>query len=474
MAASADLSTTYLGLQLPQPFMVGASPLVDHLDTVTRLASSRHSVTSHKNWSAALSRHDLHGHLMRQVSTQCLALALVASGQTVADPFAFFRPSVVVAADDRRQLDRGEPVARILPGKDHQIAIFAAIPVNIDSDRLVAWTRQIAEFKKSTYVQAIRRFSDPPAIHDLAALSLDDKDLAEIRECQPADCALKLTEAEMHELQRAADEGGPAWKPALQDAFRRLVLHRVEAYLQGGHAALGRYEDEKGRESLEARFSLIMQQSEFLTRALPLFAEYLQRYPQADMPGVESFVYWSKEGVGGKRIISATHVSIVRHDDRTLPDVIVAGKEIFATHYVNASLGLTAIMRGSNGQNYLVYLNRSEVDVLGGFFGGLVRMTMGRRLKAEASGVLRGLRNRLESGEPFTPPRVSTEYGSIGVHLRWKGWKHRSHTIAAQPPVPKSRRRHAARGAPSGGVPSGQRRLDGRQVHRRSSRDRRP
>ena len=32
-----DLSTTYLGLTLPHPFMPGASPLVDDLDTVQRL-----------------------------------------------------------------------------------------------------------------------------------------------------------------------------------------------------------------------------------------------------------------------------------------------------------------------------------------------------------------------------------------------------------------------------------------------------
>ena len=37
MTASIDLSTTYLGFHLPHPFMVGASPLVDHLDTVRRL-----------------------------------------------------------------------------------------------------------------------------------------------------------------------------------------------------------------------------------------------------------------------------------------------------------------------------------------------------------------------------------------------------------------------------------------------------
>ena len=330
----------------------------------------------------------------------------MSTGQTIADPFAFFRPSVIVSADDHRQLDRGEPIARTLPWKDNQIAVFAAIPVSIDGDRLVAWMRQIAELKKSRYVQAIGRFSDPPVIDDLAALTLDDRDLTAIRECRPADCPLKLTGVEMRQLQREADEAGAAWRTALQGAFRRLMLQRVKAYLQGGHAALGRYEDAADREPLEARFSLLMQQSEFLTRGLPLFADYLNRFPHATMPNVESFVYWSKEALSGKPIISATQVSMVRSEDVALPDVIVAGKEIFATRYVNASLGLTAIVRGSNGRNYLVYLNRSEVDELGGFFGGVVRMVMGRRLKAEASDVLRGLRNRLESGEPAlsSPP----------------------------------------------------------------------
>src|SRR6185436_6747217 len=35
-----DLSTTYLGMRLPHPLMVGASPLGDELDTVRRLEDS--------------------------------------------------------------------------------------------------------------------------------------------------------------------------------------------------------------------------------------------------------------------------------------------------------------------------------------------------------------------------------------------------------------------------------------------------
>jgi hypothetical protein len=45
-------------------------------------------------------------------------------------------------------------------------------------------------------------------------------------------------------------------------------------------------------------------------------------------------------------------------------------------------------------------LNRSDVDVVGGFFGGLVRLIVEGRVKDEASEVLEGLRERLQRGDP--------------------------------------------------------------------------
>ena len=116
-----------------------------------------------------------------------------------ADPFAFFQPSVTVTADDRRQLDRGEAIARVLPGDDPEVAVFAAVPVNIDGDRLVAWIRRIEELKKSAYVLAIRRFSNPPRIEDLADLVLDDRELSDIRACRPGHCGLNESPAEAAE-----------------------------------------------------------------------------------------------------------------------------------------------------------------------------------------------------------------------------------------------------------------------------------
>lgn len=316
------------------------------------------------------------------------------------DPFAFFQPAIAITAADRRQLDRGEPIARIVHSQDGEVAVFAAVRVEIDGDRLVAWTRRIEELKKSPYVAAIGRFSDPPRIEDLASLALDDDELPDLRTCQPGKCGLKLSAGEMSQLRRTADEAGSEWRPALQLAFRQVILQRVKTYLAGGHAALPPYDDRRDLATAAASFASILDHSVFLSDRLPRFAEYLRRYPRAAMPDIESFVYWSKERLAGKAIARVTHVSMLRSADPGVPDALVAGKEIFATHYLNASLGLTAILRQPGAPTYLAYLNRSDIDVLDGALGGLVRWGVERRVKREAADVLRGLRLRLESGEP--------------------------------------------------------------------------
>jgi hypothetical protein len=338
--------------------------------------------------------------LVRGVFVVLSAMTIVASPASVADPFAFFRPSITVSADDRRELERGMPIARVVRGTDGEVGVFAAVHTNIDGDQLVAWTREIEALKKGPYVLAIGRFSDPPTIEDVGGLTLDDEELLAIRRCRRGDCDVKLTGAEMDRLRQTVVQAGDDWKPALQDAFRLIVLQRVEGYLVNGHEAFSDIEDKDRPLSLGTQFSTLLSRS-FLAGSAPLFAKYLDTYPRTPISDIESFVYWSKERFDGKAIISATHVSVLRSSDMGMPDALIAGKGIFATHYVNASLGLTGVIRGRVGSpNYLAYFNRSDIDIVGGVFGGLVRSLVERRLKKEASTVLLGVRQRLEGGEP--------------------------------------------------------------------------
>jgi hypothetical protein len=118
-------------------------------------------------------------------------------------------------------------------------------------------------------------------------------------------------------------------------------------------------------------------------------------------PGIETVLYWSKERLGrGKPMISVTKLSIVRGHGESLPDPIVIGRQLFATHYVDASWSVTTIAQGGDGSKYLVYVNQSEVDLLGGLFGGIVRAGIQRQLRGQAGGQLRALKQRLEGGDP--------------------------------------------------------------------------
>jgi hypothetical protein len=317
------------------------------------------------------------------------------------DTFAFLEPTVTLSASDRRALAAGGTIVRTLPALPGEVAVFAALQTRADGGRLVAWTRDIVAFKESRYVLQIGRFSAPPVLEDLAALTLDEGDLNALADCRPGDCALKLTDAAMTGLRTVARSGGPGEHAALMQAFRRMLLDRLRTYQELGLDGLAPYVDRGEPGDPGQVFDAILDHTGLLTTHAPAFARYLRGYPHAPAPeGADSFFYWSNEQLHGRPSTSITHVAILQADRPALPEALVAGKQVFASHYTIGSLSLTAIVRGGQGERYLVYLNRSRVDVLDRWFGGLARRLIEGRLRDNVGEVLQGVRHRLESGEP--------------------------------------------------------------------------
>jgi len=104
-----DLSTTYLGLRLPHPFMPGASPLVDDLDTVRRLEDAG---------AAAIVMHSL---FEEQIVHEA---ALVARYLAVPDAAAFAAALPALTDFDSFTLGPEEYLAHI-----HKLKAVVAIPV---------------------------------------------------------------------------------------------------------------------------------------------------------------------------------------------------------------------------------------------------------------------------------------------------------------------------------------------------------
>ena len=72
-----------------------------------------------------------------------------------------------------------------------------------------------------------------------------------------------------------------------------------------------------------------------------------------------------------------------------------AAKQVYASRYMNGSLAMTMLFAGSGGRQYLVHVDRSDLDELGGTFTGLKRALIEGRIKDEATTALTRLRSRL-------------------------------------------------------------------------------
>jgi hypothetical protein len=327
-----------------------------------------------------------------------LAGPLPAEERTAAaDDLSFLEPWFEADHKDREKLAQRGVVVRTLPAADRQIGVVAVTAISISPDTFVARVRSAGGPKQSAMVSG--RFSDPPVLNDLGSIALDEGDLDRLRRfCRPGDCRLNLADHEMAAVQRALATDGPGASAETQRAFRQVVLDRTRRYLAGGLEALPEYHDRSKPVRPAVIFSEILQQSHFLRTRLPRAVSYLERFPAADTAGVESFLRWSRTLINGKAVVAVTHVSIFRPPPAAgVPAVLVAGKQVYGSRYMNGELSLTMLFASATGSPaYLVHVNRSELDELGGSFSGIKRSLILGGIKSEATGALAALRDGLE------------------------------------------------------------------------------
>ena len=334
------------------------------------------------------------------VSLVPLSLAAALRPQSAGvDPFAILKPDIAIEQDERQKLDARDVVLKILPAADRELAVLAAGALNASSTKLTEKINDIAALKRSPSVPQIGRFSNPPALADLDGLTLDDDDVDAIEECSPGDCGLKLSEREINELRRTTQGvARRASTEAINREFRRIVLERVTAYLDRGLAGIPEYATGSSQVGLPAVFDTLLQRSAVVRDKAPQLSTYLARYPAAASPPgmTTSFLYWSKEKYAWKSIISVTHVTIVSPPPSdTSPELVVTSREVFATRYTSGGLIVTLLLRGDGrAPHYLVYINRTWVDGLRGFW----RPFVNHRIRSQARRIFDAGRARIEAG----------------------------------------------------------------------------
>src|SRR5213076_1110904 len=134
-------------------------------------------------------------------------------------------------------------------------------------------------------------------------------------------------------------------------------------------AAAMEYADRAPRMNVATEFAALLDADTVTSQYAPRLRRHLLEYPASSAKGMTDFVYWSTELVRGRPVISITHVATAAAVDDSPVAYAIGSKQIYAMHYYDASLGLTLLVPDrttSSPATYVIYLNRSRIDLFEG------------------------------------------------------------------------------------------------------------
>ena len=247
------------------------------------------------------------------------------------------------------QVRAGQLVTKTLPAQGAEIGVLGVVRIADDKERLVRWIRDVGDFRKAAELGVARKLSSPPAINDFADLALDGAELAALQRCKPGECALRLGDPAIARFRAEVDWAAPDAGRRANLLTRQLMLAYAEAYLRGGDDALGAAHNERRPRVVAEEFrTLIRSATNLYAMAGPL-ATYLERFPKAELPGVEQFLYWAKGGVGPEPSITLHHLVI---HQTPAGDIYVADKQLYASRYADAGVLVLWLGAPPDGKGY--------------------------------------------------------------------------------------------------------------------------
>jgi len=306
-------------------------------------------------------------------------------------------------ATDFAALQLEQPVVRLVPVSDkREVAVSGLINIRAGADEFLRSYRESMTQKNNSAILEIGSFAKEPALTDLQNLTIDIQDIEDLKECVAGDCQVKLSAAMIERFRKEIDWQAPDYQVKVTNLFKQMLLDYVRDYRNRGDAALIEYNDKRNEVSLAAEHRA-------LTSA-PGYINDLLADKKSGLQFSEDAIVWSKIKFGLKPVIAINHITIYKRNASVGPQVLVASKQIYADHYFNAFLALTAFVSVPDSGAYLVYENRSRADGLEGPFSKMKRGVVEKK-------ALEGLKNILaQSKASLDGPNLSPTAAEFSSH----------------------------------------------------------
>ena len=348
----------------------------------------------------------------------CTLLACVAAssalGQDSNGSSAEFRKAlaqkVALAETDFTSLQLNQPVVRSIPTEDRaEIAVSGLVNIRATADEFLRSYRDSMTQKSNSAILQIGAFGGQPSLADIETLTLEPRDIEDLKACIVGECQIKLSAAMIERFRKEIDWNAADREAKVTGLFKQMLFEYVKDYRARGEAALIEYNDKRNEVSLAAE-----------QRALDAAPSYINEFindSNAGLQLLEDALVWSKIKFGLKPVIAINHISIYKRNSDVGPQILIASKQIYANHYFNASLALTAFVQVPEGA-YLVYENRSRADGLEGPFGKIKRGVVEKKAVDGLRAILEHSKASLEGSTVAASTAELASYRSYG-------WGHR-------------------------------------------------
>ena len=337
--------------------------------------------------------------------TAGFAVVLGVFAETVQpQPSALFA-QLGLTAQQRAAIDDGRPVAKVLPwGEPSEVYVFGAVYIDGSPAAYLKAARRIEQLAGSPGYLGIGELSANPTRADLSALVLDPDDVKALKTCREGACDVQLPTASIRAFHETVNWSQPDATGQVNELARGMVLDLIREYRRGGNVALGEYRDKQNPARVAEQFETMVGRSATLPNALPELRQYLVRYPDAELPGADSFFYWEKVNFGLKPTIRVNHGVIYRAGGKNGDISAVAIKQLYASHYFHTALDVSVCVRDTTRPErrgfYLITLKSSEQDGLTGVKGSVLRKIVVDKTRSSLESALASIKQRVEQSAP--------------------------------------------------------------------------
>ena len=342
------------------------------------------------------------------VAAALMALLVAAPlpAQAPAQLVTFLRQSIGLDAAQLALIERGEGVVKVLETKDRRdVALFGIITADVARDAYVARVRDFRTSLAAPSRTHFGIFSDPANAADVAAVTISMRDVADMKDCRPGDCVVKLPATDMQRIHEQTNWSGDDVQAQLGAYARRRLVEYITDYRKRGDSAMAIYDD-RGNMNVHASaaFAGMLAESPYVYQNVPSLGRYLAAYPRERLAGATEVLFWSEDAMPRLRpILSVTHQVVYTPPE--LPGVtIIAAKQLYANHYFEAALDVTCVVDrqlpdGRSG-TYVLVLRRYRFDNMPS--GGLINIR-GRAIGALRDQLLTDLQR--QAGRAAPAPR---------------------------------------------------------------------